>query len=274
MTLYLVATPIGNLADMTFRAVEILRSCDYILCEDTRHSRPLLQHYSIEKPLRSYHKFNEAAREESVLQDLLANQNIALISDAGTPGISDPGARLVQAAVTARIDVVPIPGACAAVTGLCASGLPTDRFQFVGFLPKRDQELRLLMVDVLAYTGTTICYEAPTRLLDLLTLLMELCPSRHLVVGRELTKKFEEFCRGTATELLTRWQDQKVKGEIVVMIAPASDQEVSWHHLTAEEHVLQVEKQFNISRKEAIKVVADLRAISKRDLYRDIHSST
>lgn len=254
---------------MTFRAIEVLRQCDYVLCEDTRHSRPLLQHYDIDKPLRSFHKFNEASREDQIVEDLKQGKNIALISDAGTPGISDPGERLVQECVSAGLEVVPIPGACAAIAGISASGLTTERFQFLGFLPRKDQQLRLCLLDALAYVGTSICYEAPTRLVDLLKLLSELAPQRRIVVAREITKKFEEFRRGTAAELLEHWQQHTPKGEVVVMIAPPTESEGGdWEALTPEEHVAHVQQQFNISRKEAIKVVADLRNLSKRDLYK------
>lgn len=228
-----------------------------------------MQHYAIDKPLRSFHKFNEASRENQVIEDLKQGKNIALISDAGTPGISDPGERLVQECASAGLEIVPIPGACAAIAGISASGLTTERFQFLGFLPRKDQQLRLCLLDVLAYTGTSICYEAPTRLVDLLQLLSELAPHRHIVVAREITKKFEEFRRGTAAQLLEHWQQHTPKGEVVVMIGPPTEPEGGdWDALTPEEHVAHVQQQFNISRKEAIKVVADLRNLSKRDLYK------
>ncbi len=273
MGLFLVATPIGNLSDITLRALDVLRSCDYILCEDTRHSLSLLKHYAIQRPLKSYHKFNEAAREDEVLQDLKAGQNVALISDAGTPGISDPGQRLVARCVAEAISVTPIPGPCAAIAALTASGLATDRFQFLGFLPRRSQQLRRLFAEVLPYPGTTICYESAERLMAVLGTLAELAPERLLVVCRELTKKFEEMRHGVASALLAHWQERAPKGEVVILIAgaePGGDN-ASWEHLTLAEHVALVEAQYQLSKAEAIKTVAGLRGIPKRAVYRTVH---
>lgn len=271
MTLYLVATPIGNLSDITFRAVETLRTCDYILCEDTNHSRVLLQHYDIRQPLKSYHKFNEASREQELLSDLKAGRSIALISDAGTPGIADPGERLVQAAVEANILVISIPGACAAVTALTCSGLPTKQFQFVGFLPKKAWELETKLIEILHYPGTTLCYESPRRLIDVLTLLDRIATTRPLCVARELTKRFEEVLRGTAQSLLTHWKEKEIKGEIVLLIAPPSDKELheDWASLTLTEHVARLEADFGLSQQEAIKMVAHLRGLPKREVYKE-----
>lgn len=272
MGLFLVATPIGNLGDMSFRAVEALRSCDYILCEDTRHSRTLFQHYEIEKPLKSYHKFNEASREEEVIADLKAGKIIGLVSDAGTPGIADPGERLVRRCVAEAIEVTPIPGACAVITALSASGLPTHPFQFVGFVPRRRSQLRETLQQLLSYPGTSICYESPQRLREFLALVDELSPLRQVVVARELTKKFEEFRRGTAKDLLAHWH-QPPKGEIVVLIAPPEPGEVTaeWEAMTLQEHVLEIETTQSVARSEAIKIVADLRDLPKKVVYRAIH---
>jgi 16S rRNA (cytidine1402-2'-O)-methyltransferase len=270
--LYLVSTTIGNLADMTFRAVETLQSCDYILCEDTRHSLPLLKHYNIHKPLKSYHKFNESAQVDSIIQDLESGQNIALISDAGTPGISDPGARLVEACIAKQIIVQAIPGPCAAIQALSCSGLSTERFQFVGFLPRKEGEIRRLLQDLLNYKGTTICYESPHRLLDILTLIHEMDPHRLLVVARELTKKFEEFQRGTPSQLLEHWANQAPKGEIVLLISGSTSSEQEWLNWSPEEHVEIVQNTYGLTKQEAIKVVADLRGVPKRQIYNQLHS--
>ena len=205
--LYVVATPIGNLSDLTFRAVEALRSCDYILCEDSRHSSILLRHYDIQKPLKSFHKFSESSKQEGVIQDLKEGLTIALISDAGTPGISDPGEKLIQACVMNHIQVVPIPGACAAIAALSCSGLTTTRFQFVGFLPRKTGELKRMLQELLAYTGTSICYESPNRLLDVLHLLKELDSQRQLVIARELTKKFEANMKAAGKNLTVKSYD-------------------------------------------------------------------
>jgi len=219
-TLYVVATPIGNLRDLTFRALGVLQACDLVLAEDTRRTGLLLHLFGIRKPLLSCHKFNEARRLEPVLQELRAGRTVALVSDAGTPGISDPGQRIVQAAVANGIRVEPIPGASAAITALMASGLPTDEFHFVGFLPKKPHSLQERLQELLTLPGTLVFYESPYRIERLLKLIAELAPQRRLVVARELTKKFEQFLRGTAQEILQTQKGRKWKGEIVVLIGP------------------------------------------------------
>jgi 16S rRNA (cytidine1402-2'-O)-methyltransferase len=269
--LFLVATPIGNLSDITFRAIEVLKSCDYILCEDTRHSIILLRHYEILKPLKSFHKFSESAKEAGIIEDLIAGKNIALISDAGTPGIADPGTQLVQECIQQNIPVTSIPGPCAAITALSCSGLATDRFQFFGFLPRKSNELKRSLQEILAYSGTTVCYEAPHRLIETLQALQELAPDRKLVIGRELTKKFEEFKRGTAQELLAHWNERSIKGECVLLIdgAPAASS-VQWENLSPQEHVVFLQETYKISQQEAIKLAAEMRNVRKRDIYNAI----
>lgn len=270
--LYVVATPIGNLSDITFRAIDTLKSCDYILCEDTRHSKVLLSHYEISKPLHSFHKFSEAAKQDKILDDLNNGLNICLISDAGTPGISDPGMKLVQACTENGIPVTPIPGPCAAITALCCSGLNTEKFQFIGFLPKKAGELKRALQDILPYDGTTVCYESPSRLIDVLECLQELAPERLLVVARELTKKFEELRRGVASELIKLWKDTTVKGEIVLMIAQNSKAVLKdWDTLSPSEHVAFLQKEYGLSKQEAILQAAKLRGVSKRDIYNIVH---
>lgn len=272
--IYLVATPLGNLADITFRALDTLKSCDYILCEDTLHSQNLLRHYDIHKPLKSYHKFNEASSEESILHDLQTGKQIALISDAGTPGISDPGARLVKLCVDNNIPVTSIPGPCAAIQALSQSGLSTEQFQFCGFLPKKDGELRRRLQEILSYEGTTVCYESPNRLLDVLKLLHEISPERRLVVCRELTKKFEETKRGFAGDLIEYWQHHPLKGEIVLLISGCNEEEKNqWTSLTPAEHVQFMVSTYHIKTNDAIKIVAELRGLPKRDLYKETHTS-
>lgn len=263
--LYLVATPIGNLGDITYRAVETLKSCDYILCEDTRHSLPLLKRYDIQKPLRSLHKFNEAAREKEVLDDLREGKIIGLISDAGTPGIADPGSRMVLKCVEEGLPVQSLPGSCAAIVALTASGLDTERFQFIGFLPKKQGELIKALAKALAYSGTTICYESPHRVEDTLKELEAMAPERKVVIARELTKKFEEFLRGTARDLLDHLAKlEGVKGEITLLIAGGGTEgEIE---LTLEEEVAKME-QLGLSRQEAIKEAARNRGLPKREVY-------
>ncbi len=269
--LYLVATPIGNLGDITLRALEVLKSSDYILCEDTRHSLYLLRHYEIQKPLKSYHKFNEASQTTSILEDLRAGKHISLISDAGTPGISDPGMRLVEHCVEENLPFTAIPGPCALVQGLSCSGLPTQRFQFWGFLARKEKELAEELRLIFTYPGTTICYESPHRLLKTLERIQVLNPERLLVVARELTKKFEEVVRGNALELLAHWENSPIKGEIVLLISPPSSEAApDWTAWTPAEHVQWMEKIYSLSHKEAIKLVAELRGVPKREVYQSV----
>lgn len=271
--LYLVATPIGNLSDITFRAIEILKSVDYILCEDTRHSAHLLKHYEISKPLVSYHSFSEAKKLAEILDTLREGKQVALISDAGTPGISDPGTMLVQACVKEGITVMAIPGPCAAIAAISTSGLDTEAFQFIGFLPKKSMELTRKLKQILAYPGTTVCYESPYRLLDVLQVLLTLDPTRQIVVGRELTKKFEEMIRGSAAELMAHWDEKAVKGEIVLLIAGDnnSTKAQDWEEMSVEEHVASMQETFGMSRKEAIVAVAKLRGTPKSQVYKAVH---
>lgn len=268
--LYLVATPIGNLADLSYRAVEVLRAADYILCEDTRHSKILLSHYQIAKPLKSYHQFNESSRQDEVIADLKAGKQIALISDAGTPGIADPGHRLVVRCKQEKLEISGLPGACAAILALILSGFSTERFQFIGFLPKKAGELRRSLEEALLYSGTTICYETPHRLIKTLGLLQELDAKRRFCCARELTKRFEETVEGTAGEILLHFQEHPLKGEIVLLIEGKSDAPVDLS-LSPEEHVQLLQEEEDLSTQEAIKKVASLRKIPKRELYQQVH---
>lgn len=272
--LYLVATPIGNLSDITFRAIETLTHCDYILCEDTRYSARLLNHYAIKTPSKSFHKFNEIAKEESIINELKSGKKIALISDAGTPGISDPGQTLVKHCVEKQILVTAIPGPCAAITGLSCSGFSSNRFQFYGFLPKKQGELKSALLDILDYTGTTICYESPKRIVSVLSCIKDLSPLRSLAIARELTKIHEEVLKGNADTLIQKLQTG-IKGEIVLLIEGKSDLEaIDWENLPQQEHVALMEKTYKLTRQEAIKMVARMRGISKREVYKEVHNNT
>jgi 16S rRNA (cytidine1402-2'-O)-methyltransferase len=222
-TLYLVATPIGNLEDITLRALRTLRECDVVAAEDTRRTGQLLRHFEIRKPLLSYFQFNEAKRSEEILERLRRGETVALVTDAGTPGISDPGERVVRAAVSAGLRVEAVPGACALVAALTASGLPTDEFHFIGFLPHKSGQRRNALEVARALPGTLVLYESPYRIEKLLGELAGVMPERHVVLARELTKKFEEFLRGTPAELLAATKGRALRGEFVVMIAPTSD---------------------------------------------------
>jgi 16S rRNA (cytidine1402-2'-O)-methyltransferase len=219
-TLYLVATPIGNLEDITLRALRVLRECDVVAAEDTRHSGRLLKHFGISKPLLSYFQFNEARRSEEIIERLRRGEKVALITDAGSPGISDPGERVVKAAIAARFRVESVPGACALVAALTASGLPTDEFHFIGFLPHKSGQRRNKLESLKSFDGTLVLYESPYRIEKLLVELSEVFPERQVVLARELTKKFEEFLRGKPAELLEIAKKRNLKGEFVVLISP------------------------------------------------------
>ena len=219
-TLYLVATPIGNLEDITLRALRTLKECDVVAAEDTRRTGQLLKHFGISKPLLSYFQFNEAKRSEEIIERLRRGEIIALVTDAGSPGISDPGERVVKAARTAGLRVEAVPGPCALVAALTASGLPTEEFHFVGFLPHKSGQRRRQLETLQTCAGTLVLYESPYRIEKLLGELHEVFPGCGVVLARELTKKFEEYLRGTPAELLTLVQQRPLKGEFVVLISP------------------------------------------------------
>jgi 16S rRNA (cytidine1402-2'-O)-methyltransferase len=220
-TLFIVSTPIGNLSDLTFRAVDVLRDVDLIVAEDTRHSRVLLNHYEITAKVASYHEHNEAKSAPRLVERLLGGESIALISDAGTPLLSDPGRWLVDAAVAADIPVVPIPGASALLAALVASGLATDRFTFYGFLPRRGKERGMLLDEIASSPITAVLYESPSRLAESLRELAERAEARPAVVARELTKQFEELKRGTLGSLSAYYNEAPPRGEVVVLVAGA-----------------------------------------------------
>ncbi len=223
--LYLVATPIGNLEDITLRALRILKECDVVAAEDTRHTGFLLQHFGIAKPMISYFRFNEAKRSEEILERLALGQKVVLVTDAGSPGISDPGERVVCAAIERGYRVECIPGPCALVAALTGSGLPTDEFHFTGFLPHKSGPRRKILENLNKSGGTLIFYESPFRIIKLLTEMAEIWPNRRVVLARELTKKFEEYLRGRPSELLAQLQSRSIKGEFVVLVAPEKEDE-------------------------------------------------
>jgi len=270
-TLYVVSTPIGNLEDITLRALRILREADLIACEDTRHSRKLLDHFAISKPLVSYHDHNESERAAELIEKLKGGSKIALISDAGTPLISDPGYRLVQAAALAGIAVAPVPGPSATMAALAASGLPTDAFRFCGFFPPKTTQRRKVMEELKTETATLIFYEAPHRVLDALDDIAAVMGARPVVVARELTKLHEEFLRGTAMAVRAQLADRPmVRGEITILIGKADQVEVT--DVPIEEAVRELERN-GVARMDAIKQVAKSRGLSKRDCYRRLNIS-
>ncbi len=265
-TLYIIATPIGNLEDITLRALRVLREVDWIACEDTRQTRKLLEHFGISKPMMSYYEHNEAARAAELVERLQAGVSVALVSDAGTPLIADPGYRLVQAAIAAAIPVVPIPGVSAAVGALSAAGLPTDAFRFCGFLPPKSSQRRKTLEQWKPETATLIFYETPHRILEALEDVTAVMGPRPVVIARELTKLHEEFLRGTAAELRAELASRpSVKGEFTLLIGKTD--EVQTDDTPLEEAVRAAEGQ-GMPRMEAIKQVARQRGLSKREVYR------
>ncbi|HJP61488.1 MAG TPA: 16S rRNA (cytidine(1402)-2'-O)-methyltransferase [Gemmatimonadaceae bacterium] len=233
-TLFLVSTPIGNLGDMTFRAVEVLSSAALIVAEDTRHSRRLLDHFHIGTPVSSYHEHNEAKETPRLIARLLAGDSIALISDAGTPLVSDPGSRLVRAAIDAGIKIVPVPGASSVMAALVGSGLSVDRFAFLGFLPRKGAERAAAIRDAVASQATTVVFEAGNRVSATLEDLAEAgAAERAAIVARELTKQFEEFKRGTVAELARFYRESEPRGEVVLLISGAEEREASEDELNA-----------------------------------------
>ncbi|MCG6133927.1 MAG: 16S rRNA (cytidine(1402)-2'-O)-methyltransferase [Nostoc sp. LLA-1] len=266
-TLYVVGTPIGNLEDMTFRAVRILQTVNLIAAEDTRHTGKLLQHFQIKTPQISYHEHNRTSRIPELLEHMGNGQAIALVSDAGMPGISDPGYELVIACIAAGITVVPIPGASAAVTALSAAGLPTDKFVFEGFLPAKGQKRREYLESLETESRTLIFYESPHRLRDTLQDLLTVWGSdRQIVMARELTKLYEEFWRGTIAEAIAHYNQREPQGEYTLVVAgtPASQLQLSEAQLKAE--LLQLMSQ-GISRSQASRQLAKITSVPRRQLY-------
>jgi 16S rRNA (cytidine1402-2'-O)-methyltransferase len=220
-TLYVVSTPIGNMGDFSFRAVEVLKSVALVLAEDTRHSRPLLDRYEISTPMSSYHEHNEAAATPKLVSRLESGDDLALITDAGTPLVSDPGHRLVRAALDAGIRVVPVPGASAMLAALVASGLSTDRFTFYGFLPRKGRERTEALDSIVSSHVTAVLYEGPGRVAATLQELSERSAGREVVVARELTKQFEEIKRGTVESLAAYYEETPPRGEVVILVGGA-----------------------------------------------------
>jgi 16S rRNA (cytidine1402-2'-O)-methyltransferase len=268
MTLYVVATPIGNLEDMTLRAIRILQTVDLIAAEDTRHTGKLLQHFQIATPQISYHEHNRAARLEELLQYLRVGKNIALVTDAGVPGIADPGYELIQASIEQAIAVVPIPGANAALTALAAAGLPSDRFVFEGFLPTKTKERSDRLQILRRETRTIVLYEAPHRLEKTLADLAEVMgESRPVVLARELTKLYEDFWRGSIGEAIAFYQTNSPKGEYTLVIAGAEEYQGL---MLSEDEIKQELRQLldqGMSKSQASRHLAELTSVPRRQIY-------
>jgi 16S rRNA (cytidine1402-2'-O)-methyltransferase len=269
--LYLVATPIGNLEDITSRAIRVLKECDLIACEDTRQTQKLLNLFGIETPMISYYEQNEASRAAELIEKLAAGARIAVVSDAGTPGISDPGFRLVTLAIERGMPVIPIPGPAAFVSALVASGLPMESFSFRGFLPGKSGARRTQLDSVRQSMQTEIFYEAPHRIRETLEdVVTVLSAARRIVVGRELTKIHEEFLRGTAAEVLAIVNARgELKGEIVLLIGPASNHEPTLERVSLRDRIEQLMSGEKLDEKSALKKVAKERGISKSEAYRE-----
>lgn len=264
-TLYIVATPIGNLEDMTYRAVRILGEVDLIAAEDTRHSLKLLSHFGISKPLTSYFDHNQQIKGERILSALRQGKSVALISDAGTPCVSDPGYQLVRDAVAEHISVVSLPGACAAIAALSASGLPSDTFTFAGFPPSRQGKRRTFLSRMNDLPGTLVLYEAPHRLLETLHDINEVLGDRQVIVARELTKMYEEFIRGSASEVIAAVSEMVVRGEIVILIAPGKVTPQENEPLT--EVIARLMADTTLSIKDIAKQAAVISGVSRSGAY-------
>jgi 16S rRNA (cytidine1402-2'-O)-methyltransferase len=269
--LYLVATPIGNLEDITLRAIRVLKEADLIACEDTRQTQKLLHHYGIRKEMVSYHEHNELTRSPELVIELEQGAKIALVSDAGTPGISDPGHRLVTLCLRHHISVVPIPGPSALVAALAASGLPTEEFLFVGFLPPRAGARRKALDALKAESRTLIFYEAPHRVVETLADASEILGPRPAVIAREVTKIHEEFLRGPLAELLESARKRAPRGEITLLIGPGDPQMQKVDStMPLKQRVEQLEAEAGIDRKAALKQAARERGLGKREAYKQL----
>lgn len=271
-TLYLCATPIGNLEDITYRVLRTLKEVDLIAAEDTRNSIKLLNHFDIHTPMTSYHEFNKIEKAYQLVAKLKEGQNIALITDAGTPGISDPGEEIVRICYEEGVPVTSLPGAAACITALTMSGRPTRRFAFEAFLPREKKERAAVLEELKGETRTMIIYEAPHHLVKTITELYEALGDRQLTVCRELTKKHEEKLQTTFSSFLAYCETNEPRGEYVLIICGKSRDEItkekqsSWEAMTIEEHMAHYESQ-GIDHKEAMKLVAKDRGVSKRDIY-------
>ncbi len=271
-TLYLVATPIGNLEDMTFRAVRVLKEVDLVAAEDTRNSRKLMTHFDIATPMTSYHEYNRFEKAAELVEKLLGSMDVACITDAGTPGISDPGEELVRQCVAAGVPVVPVPGACAAVNALIASGLPTRRFAFEAFLPADKKERARVLKCLKSETRTIVLYEAPHRLSKTLDELLSALGDREITLCRELTKKHEEFFKTTISGAINHFKESEPRGEYVLVLAGTdfatleAHEQAKWDSISIEDHIQKYLDE-GLSKKDAIKQVATDRGVPKREIY-------
>ncbi|MFC0559566.1 16S rRNA (cytidine(1402)-2'-O)-methyltransferase [Halalkalibacter alkalisediminis] len=271
--LYLVPTPIGNLEDMTFRAVRILKEVDLIAAEDTRQTMKLCRHFDIDTALISYHEHNKRKAGEVLIEKIKAGNSIALVSDAGMPAISDPGQDIAQEAIKEGIKVIALPGANAALTSLVASGLSTERFEFIGFLPRQNKQRQSFLEEIKGDKATLIFYESPHRLKESLSSMYKVLGNRHLSISRELTKKFEEYQRGTLEEAIQWCETGTIKGEFCIVVEGCHTEEVKdewWEPISMQQHVEHYVG-LGMTSKEAIKQVALERNVQKRLVYAEYH---
>lgn len=272
--LYLIPTPIGNLKDITLRALEVLKHVDIIACEDTRQSLKLLNHFGIKKTLISYHMHNENGKSDDILNKLEEGKNIALISDAGTPGISDPGAILVRRCIEANIEFEVLPGATAITTAVVYSGLSTDKFIFVGFLSRDNKERREVLEGLISRSETIVFYEAPHRIRATLSYIYENFGNRKIAICRELTKLHETIIRGSLEECIEYYGENEPRGEYVLVVSGKSKEEIisearsRWEHMTIKDHILLYMNEGK-DKKEAIKIVARERGLHKSEIYKE-----
>ena len=277
--LYLCATPIGNLQDMTPRCVEVLKEVDLIAAEDTRNSIKLLNHFDIHTPMTAYHEFNRFDKADELVEKMKSGKKVACITDAGTPGISDPGEVLVEKAVEAGIEVFSVPGACAAITALVISGLPTRRFRFEAFLPFEKKERKAILDEIRDDAATIVVYEAPHRLVRTLNDLLDALGDRKIALCKELTKIHENVHRTTIANAAAYYHENEPKGEFVLVIEGADlqkkkeEEQASWETLSLKEHMALYEKQ-GMDRKAAMKAAAKDRGLSKRDVYQELLSGS
>lgn len=271
--LYLVPTPIGNLKDITLRALEVLENADIIAAEDTRQTLKLLNHFNIKKSLYSYHQHNEQGQSENIITKLEEGLNIALVSDAGTPGISDPGSVIVGKCIKKGIPFEVLPGATAITTAVVYSGLDTTKFIFRGFLPRENKDRKIIIEEIVNAKETLIFYEAPHRLLDTLNYLRDKLGNRKMAACRELTKLHEEIVRGSIDDCINHFLDKRPRGEFVLVVEGKSEEEINaekealWIDLTIEEHILKIIES-GIDKKQAIKLVAKERSLPKSEVYK------
>lgn len=262
--LYVVSTPIGNLEDITLRAIRILKEVDLIAAEDTRHTKKLLNHYNISTPLTSYFEHNELTKGRFIIAQIKEGKDAALVSDAGTPGISDPGYRLIKMAVENSIDIVPIPGVSAIIASLSVSGLPTDSFTFYGFLPKDKGGIEKLLLNVKTEKRTAVFYESPNRLLKTLELLLKICGDIDIVIARETTKVYEEFLRGRVSEALEGIKGRGIKGEVTIIISNFLEEKGS----SVEGDIRHYHKELGLPLKDVVNMIAKEKGIPKREVYK------